>query len=80
MSIPFRAATPQVVEGATQRRGIGTAVMHRLIDEAAGTGRPMTFGVVRRNPARWLYERLGFRVTNEDEREFYMRREAPPKP
>jgi ribosomal protein S18 acetylase RimI-like enzyme len=68
------------VEGASQRQGIGTEVMHRLIAEAAATGRPMTLGVVKTNPARRLYERLGFRVTNEDERKFYMRRERTPKP
>jgi GNAT superfamily N-acetyltransferase len=68
------------VEGAFQRQGIGTAAMRRLIAEAADTGRPMTLGVVKTNPARRLYERLGFRVTNEDERKFYMRREASPKP
>jgi ribosomal protein S18 acetylase RimI-like enzyme len=64
------------VEGAAQRQGIGTAVMHRLIGEAADAGRPMTLGVVKTNPARRLYERLGFRVTDEDERKFYMRRES----
>jgi ribosomal protein S18 acetylase RimI-like enzyme len=68
------------VEGASQRQGIGTEVMHRLITEGAATGRPMTLGVVKTNPARRLYERLGFRVTNEDERKFYMRRERTPKP
>ena len=68
------------VEGLSQRQGVGTAVMHSLIAEAADTGRPMTLGVVKTNPARRLYERLGFRVTNEDERKFYMRREGSPKP
>jgi ribosomal protein S18 acetylase RimI-like enzyme len=68
------------VEGASQRQGIGTEVMHRLIAEAAATNRPMTLGVVKTNPARRLYERLGFRVTNEDERKFYMRREQMPPP
>jgi ribosomal protein S18 acetylase RimI-like enzyme len=68
------------IEGASQRQGIGTAVMHRLIAEVDDTGRPMTLGVVKTNSARRLYERLGFRVTNEDERKFYMRREQTPKP
>jgi GNAT superfamily N-acetyltransferase len=68
------------VEGAWQRQGIGTAVMHRLISEAADAGHPMTLGVVKTNPARNLYERLGFRVTSEDERKVYMRHEEAPKP
>ena len=31
--------------------------------------------MVKTNPARRLYERLGFRVTHEDGRKFYIRRE-----
>jgi GNAT superfamily N-acetyltransferase len=68
------------VEAAAQRQGIGTAVMHRLIGEAADACRPMTLGVVKTNPARRLYERIGFRTTNEDERKLYMRRELRPTP
>ena len=33
-------------------------------------------GVVKTNPALPLYQRLGFRVTHEDERKFYMRRDS----
>ena len=49
--------------------------MHRLIDEATGLHQAMTLGVVKTNPAKRLYERLGFRTTHEDDRKFYMRRE-----
>jgi ribosomal protein S18 acetylase RimI-like enzyme len=63
------------VESALQRRGIGTEVMHRLIGEAARSRQAMTLGVVKTNPAKRLYERLGFRVTHEDDRKFYLRRE-----
>jgi ribosomal protein S18 acetylase RimI-like enzyme len=66
------------VDAPLQRRGIGTQVTHRLIDEAARAGRAMTLGVVKTNPARRLYERLGFKVTHEDERKLYMRRERAP--
>jgi GNAT superfamily N-acetyltransferase len=62
------------VEAPCQRQGIGTAVMHRLIDEAAALHQAMTLGVVKTNPALRLYERLGFRITHEDDRKFYMRR------
>jgi ribosomal protein S18 acetylase RimI-like enzyme len=48
--------------------------MLRLIDEAAREGRATTLGVVKTNPARRLYERLGFAIDHEDERKFYMRR------
>jgi ribosomal protein S18 acetylase RimI-like enzyme len=61
------------VDGAFQRRGIGTDVMRRLIGEASREGRAVTLGVVKTNPALQLYKRLGFRVTHDDDRKFYMR-------
>jgi ribosomal protein S18 acetylase RimI-like enzyme len=43
------------VEAAFQRRGIGTEVARRLIDEAACAGQAVTLGVVKTNPALRLY-------------------------
>jgi GNAT superfamily N-acetyltransferase len=63
-----------------QRRGIGTEIIHRLIGQANHASEPVTLGVVKINPARRLYERLGFRITHEDDRKFYMRREADGSP
>lgn len=63
------------VDAPLQRRGIGAAVMHRLIAEATREGQVMILGVVKTNPAKRLYERLGFRTSHEDDRKFYMRRE-----
>jgi GNAT superfamily N-acetyltransferase len=63
------------VEPSRQRRGIGTEVIHRLISEATRAGQAMTLAVVKINPAKRLYDRLGFRVVGDDERKFYMRRE-----
>lgn len=63
------------VDVAFQRRGIGTEVMHLLIAEATSAGLAMTLSVVKTNPALRLYLRLGFRITHEDERKFYMQRE-----
>jgi GNAT superfamily N-acetyltransferase len=63
------------VEAPRQRRGIGTEVMNRLIGEATHAGQAMTLAVVKINPAKRLYDRLGFHVVHEDERKFYMRRE-----
>jgi ribosomal protein S18 acetylase RimI-like enzyme len=57
-----------------QNRGIGTAVIRRLIDEAGRQGMGVTLSVVEANGrARRLYERLGFRVT-EVEAPFYRMR------
>jgi ribosomal protein S18 acetylase RimI-like enzyme len=63
------------VDSPLQRRGIGTAVMNLLIGEATRARTAMTLGVMKSNPAKRLYERLGFRTTHEDDRKFYMRRE-----
>jgi ribosomal protein S18 acetylase RimI-like enzyme len=64
------------IDAASQRRGIGTATIRGLIDRATRSGQPITLGVVKTNPARRLYERLGFCITHEDNRKFYMRRES----
>jgi GNAT superfamily N-acetyltransferase len=63
------------VDGPFQRRGIGTEVVKRLIAEANSLNLAVRLNVVRINPARRLYERLGFQVTGEDDRKFYMKRD-----
>lgn len=63
------------LDGRFQRRGIGSHVMWALIHEAGRAQQAVTLGVVKTNPARRLYERLGFRVTHEDPFKLYMRRE-----
>ena len=49
--------------------------MHRLIGEAARLNQAVCLAVVKINPALRLYERLGFQVTHEDDRKFYMKRD-----
>jgi GNAT superfamily N-acetyltransferase len=61
-----------------QRKGIGTEVLRRIIEEASQRELPVRLAVVKFNPSRRLYERLGFRVTHEDERKVYMTREPGP--
>jgi len=61
---------------ALQRQGIGTDVMRRLIAE--WQARPIVLTVLKNNPARRLYERLGFAVTGETDMKFMMRREVSP--
>jgi ribosomal protein S18 acetylase RimI-like enzyme len=63
-----------------QRQGFGTRVMQIVIEEAQQQSKAITLSVVKINPARRLYERLGFRTTGEDEYKFYMRREADTMP
>jgi GNAT superfamily N-acetyltransferase len=48
-----------------RNRGIGRALLADLLDEAGRTGRRVTLHVQRGNPARCLYERLGFVASGE---------------
>lgn len=63
------------VDRLFQGRGIGSAVMNSLIDEGTRASQAMALAVVKTNPALRLYRRLGFRITHEDDRKFYMRRD-----
>jgi GNAT superfamily N-acetyltransferase len=60
------------VDHAFQRKGIGTEVVKHVISEARQFSHAVRLNVVKINPAKRLYERLGFEVTNEDDRKFYM--------
>ena len=64
------------VDAPFQRKGIGTEVLRRIVEEASRLQLPIRLAVVKFNPSRRLYERLGFKVTHEDERKVYMTREA----
>ena len=68
------------IDTSFQRRGIGSRLMRILIEEAARENKAVTLGVVKTNPARRLYERLGFGVTHEDQYKFYMRRQPDQAP
>ena len=48
-----------------QRRGLGTAVIRDVQAQAAHERKPVRLQVLKVNPARRLYERLGFAVTSE---------------
>jgi ribosomal protein S18 acetylase RimI-like enzyme len=50
---------------AFRGRGIGTALLQSLIDEAEGSGRKLSIHVEMNNPARFLYGRLGFLPAGE---------------
>jgi GNAT superfamily N-acetyltransferase len=47
---------------AFRGRGVGTALLSALVQESEASGRPLTIHVEAENPARRLYERMGFRV------------------
>ncbi|MBD2843603.1 GNAT family N-acetyltransferase [Paenibacillus sp. IB182496] len=48
-------------------QGIGTALLQEVLRQAAVAKKPCRLQVTAGNPARRLYERLGFRTTGADE-------------
>jgi ribosomal protein S18 acetylase RimI-like enzyme len=61
-----------------QNRGIGTEVIRSVIAEAEGHNMPLYLSVLKVNPARRLYERLGFVVIEETEHHFRMKFRGAP--
>lgn len=57
---------------AWQGRGFGTAIVTELIRSAARVGRVVRLRVLKVNPARRLYERLGLEVVGETPTHFLM--------
>ena len=55
-----------------QNRGIGTRLVRGLIAEARVARKPLRLRVLSVNPARRLYEREGFRVTEATPERYYM--------
>jgi ribosomal protein S18 acetylase RimI-like enzyme len=58
-------------------RGIGTKLLRSLIHEAEGSARKLSIHVEMNNPARSLYDRLGFRPAGEHG--IYVLMERPPR-
>jgi ribosomal protein S18 acetylase RimI-like enzyme len=57
-------------------RGIGTSLLRGLIEEADASGRKLSIHVEANNPARTLYDRLGFKPAGEHG--VYVLMERPP--
>lgn len=51
-----------------QGKGVGTQLIQSVIDQARSTGASIGLNVLKSNPARRLYERLGFSVVTETAR------------
>ena len=60
-----------------QGQGIGTRLMRAVLDRAFGRGLPVTLQVLKVNPARRLYERLGFAAVGETETHTLMKAIPP---
>jgi ribosomal protein S18 acetylase RimI-like enzyme len=57
---------------AFQRHGIGSTVIRSLMARADSEKKPLRLRVLCVNPARRLYDRLGFAVTQQTPERFYM--------
>jgi ribosomal protein S18 acetylase RimI-like enzyme len=56
-----------------QGRGVGEGLIRELMSEARRAGASVSLHVLHANPARRLYERLGFRTVGDGEHEYLMR-------
>lgn len=61
----FNLAQIQILD-PFRGRGIGTAIIRKLIDRANKCGKSVSLSAVRGNRAIELYKRLGFRILNPD--------------
>jgi ribosomal protein S18 acetylase RimI-like enzyme len=56
-----------------QGQGLGAQILNGVIEQARAAGAELVLSVLKANPARALYERLGFVVEGEDDHEYFMR-------
>lgn len=61
-----------------QGKGLGKAVISHIIDNAIAQNKPVELTVLKANPAKDLYLRLGFEIYGEDKYEFHMRHTSQP--
>ena len=55
-----------------QNRGIGSLFLARMISSAADRGGKVRLRVLKANRARKLYDRLGFKITEETDTHYHM--------
>jgi ribosomal protein S18 acetylase RimI-like enzyme len=60
-----------------QRQGLGTTIIQKIIEAAARQKKPVRLQVLKVNPAKSLYERLGFSVIEETTTHFIMKTSLP---
>ena len=64
------------IEPALQSKGLGTKLLAQEIAAARQLQIPVRLSVLKENPAKDLYERLGFKVVGEDASAYQMQTEA----
>ncbi|MEM1055574.1 MAG: GNAT family N-acetyltransferase [Bacteroidota bacterium] len=61
---------------AARGRGLGSQLLNDLFEESRQSGKPVSIHVEKENPARRLYDRLGFREVEDRGVYLLMRREV----
>ena len=67
----WRVLQVQLAE-TVRGQGLGRRLLEEVLSDAKQAGAKVTLTVLKANPAKGLYERLGFSVVGEDEHEFHM--------
>jgi len=55
-----------------QGKGIGSKIIRSILEQAEGDGQDVTLSVLKGNPAKDLYRRLGFAAVSESDAEYTM--------
>lgn len=55
-----------------QKKGLGQQIIKEVIKNALAQNKELVLSVLKANPAKELYERLGFKIIGEDEFSFMM--------
>lgn len=61
-----------------QKQGLGGALILKVLNEASKADVVVSLHVLKVNPAKALYERLGFEVVGENEHSYHMRHPRAP--
>lgn len=57
-----------------QNKGVGSSIIQKILDQAASLNLPVTLHVLKTNPAKNLYDALGFSVLEDETHRYYMKR------
>jgi ribosomal protein S18 acetylase RimI-like enzyme len=71
-SVPWALHQIQILP-VHQKKGLGEQILRQITGEAKKSGASIQLGVLKNNPAKRLYERVGFRVLEEKETAYVMR-------
>jgi ribosomal protein S18 acetylase RimI-like enzyme len=66
-----------LIDPSYQGRGLGTALIAPIVADAHAQGQAVVLQVLKVNPSKRLYERVGFVVTDELPHHYLMRANAP---